>query len=262
MYCGEKIMHFGISARRLTVRACIVVALAMIGPRAFACPDGQYNACVFGACACVPNGRTVVTAVNPIPDVLNIASGVVHGNIHAVSQGIGGILVKATCEGCAIAAQTVLSSNDKATVEEVIGRGWLVYLTTGSPSLVIADAATSVVKEYDLNHPGPNILAPQPPAARQSQHYKVDGALCAVKSEGRDVAAGWVSAPIFVNDAGQSFTFPGVDLVEGDSLDIQANNTGCKAPPQGQSLLDHVHMIFEYPQVPPTVSPTAMKYFL
>lgn len=61
-----------------------------------------------------------------------------------------------------------------------------------------------------------------------------------MKSEGSGVTAGWVDAPIFTNDAGQTFTFPGVDLVEGDILDVQANNTECKAPPQGQSLLSNV----------------------
>jgi hypothetical protein len=101
--------------------------LLLSSVRAMACPDGQYEACAFGACACVPNGGTVVTAINPLPDILTTAGGVIHGNIHEISQGVGALVIKGNCAGCAVAAHTVLSSNDKAFVERMVGRGWLVF---------------------------------------------------------------------------------------------------------------------------------------
>jgi hypothetical protein len=139
--------------------------------------------------------------------------------------------------------------------------GWSL-INTGSPSLVFADAATSVAKEYALTHPPVNPLQPPPPAARGVKSYKVPGALCAVKSEGITAAAGWVDAPVLTNASGASFTFPGVDLQPGDTLDVVAANQDCVTPPAGQTALKTLVMKYNYPSTPPNANPKGMKWIL
>jgi hypothetical protein len=55
-----------------------------------------------------------------------------------------------------VAAQTILNSHDKAFAEEIVGRGFLLFVSGADPSLIMADAATSVAKEYLLKKPPPN----------------------------------------------------------------------------------------------------------
>jgi len=239
-----------------------LIVLLLPTLEAKACPEGQYEACVFRACACVPNGGTVTRGLNPLPDTLNILGGVVHGDIHAISQGVGGLVIKSSCTGCAVAAQTVLSSNDKAFVEMVVGRGWLVFLGTGSPSLVLADAATSVVKSYELTHPPANPLQPAPPANRGTKDFRVSGALCMVRVDAdNSLAAGFVDAPVFQNE-GKTFTWPAVDLQPGDILTVDAAGKECPKVPSGQTLLSNAKMKYSYETNQPTTTTTAMKYFL
>jgi hypothetical protein len=249
--------------RALASSLVMALALLLSGVPAFACPDGQYEACAFGAaCVCLPDGDPVVRAVNPLPDTLNVLGGVVKGDVHQISQGVGALVNKASCLGCAVAGQIVLKANDKAFVETVVGRGWLVFVATGSPTLVLADASTNVTKAYSLTHPPPNPLMPLPPANRAVRTYIVPGALCAGRSDAVTAAAGWVDAPVFTDENGFKHTFPGIDLAKGDIVEITAENQECPAPPPGQLALKRLTLKYDYPSISPAPNQGAMKYFM
>ncbi|WP_141727496.1 hypothetical protein [Burkholderia seminalis] len=255
--------HF-LNALRVTVFA-LIIGLAASAPRtAVACPDGQYESCVFTTCWCMPSGGTVIKAVDPLPDILNIAGNVVRGNINQISQSVGSLVIKASCPGCSVAAHTLMEANDRAFAEAVVGRGWLVFLSTGSPSIVLADAATSVAKEYKLTHPQPNPMTVAPSPERGVKHYTVRNALCSVQSTDDMVAAGWVDPPSFSDPNGKVSIFPGVDLVEGDLLDVQAKNDtkDCPAPPNGQTRPSSFKMKYSYSAVAPGTQATTIKYVL
>ncbi|MPV69494.1 hypothetical protein [Burkholderia sp. BE17] len=253
-----------LNALRIIALSLIIGLTASIPRTAMACPDGQYESCVFTACWCMPTGDTVVHAVDPLPDILSLAGGVVHGNIHEISQSVGALVIKSSCPGCSVTAHTVMNANDRAFAEAVVGRGWLVFFSTGSPSIVLADAATSIATEYKLTHPKPNPMSVAPSPERGVKHYTTQNALCSVLSTDGTVAAGWVDAPSFSDPNGRVSVFPGVDLVDGDFLDIQAANSpkDCPAPPAGQTRPSHFKMKYSYSSVSPGTQTTAMKYVL
>lgn len=254
-------MNTAFKSRRAIVALGSILLCGVTIDAAQACPEGQYEACVLGACVCLPNGGEVTRAVNPLPDTLNVLGGIIKGDVNAISQGVGALVIKASCPGCAVAAQTIMDKKDKAFVETLVGRGWLVYLTTGSPTLVLADAGANAAKAYQLTHPAPNPLAPPAPAARPTKTFKAEGALCGVKSDGPSSTAGWVKAPVVIDDTGSSATYPSIDVREGDILIVRAENKECPPVPPGQRSLNDFKMKFSYWSSITSPSETAMKYF-
>ncbi|MGY8527595.1 hypothetical protein [Paracidovorax citrulli] len=196
---------------------------------------------------------------------MNIAGSVINGDVKSLSQNVGALISKGTCKSCALAGATIVSSNDKAFIEAVVGRGFLVFVTTGSPSLVIADAATNLAKNFELTRPPPNPLQPAPPADRGRRTFRIAEGLCSVLLEENNfVTVGWVTPPVLISSDGGSSTFPGVDLVQGDILEIDVMNklADCPAPPKGQSRPSKVRMTYEYSQLIPTAQPGAMTIAL
>lgn len=252
--------------RRSKVLAVLVgFSAALLVPlsRAVACPDGQYEACVFGGCICLPNGGIVTKGLNPLPDTLNTVAGVLKGDVNAISTGIGGLVIKASCPGCAVAAQTLLSSPDKQFVEAVVGRGWLIFVATGAPVLVLVDAARSMPRQYALTRPPVNPLQAPPPSSREQKLYRVEAALCAVGDGAGNLVAGWVDPPSFVETATKVVSeYPIIDVFENDVVEFAVENTGCPLPPPGQAQLTSVRMKYGHSNAVPAASPTAMKYFV
>lgn len=218
---------------------------------AFACPDGQYEqcaqACAFGGCVkagciCVPNSGTVFksatkaagAAANPLPDLLNVAGAVVHGNVNELSNAIGGAIVN-SCIACGTVANIYVSPEDRPFIEEIIGRGFIIFVTTEDPYLVVADAATSVAMRVALKQPPPPIPLPipTPDPAAQPITWETSAADCIFSNKDAYVA-GWIAPPVLTNKkTNEKFTFPNVGIGEKDTVTVTSTNAGCPQPKQG-----------------------------
>jgi len=220
---------------------------------------------------CLPNGKTFNDEFgktrNPLPDTLKTAAGVRKGDSKLLSEGVGGLIIKGTCQGCVVLAQTLMSKPNKELVEQVVGRGWLLFETGIDPVLITADAAHSIAAKWDLSKPDVTPMSPSP-APREPKTFRAKGALCIVQSEQKQGIAGFVKAPRLVDDrTKRAFIFRKraveADLVPGDTLIISASGDAkqCAAVPEGQTRLKQAQIRFEYPSFS-VGSPTTMKYFL
>ena len=215
-------------------------------------------------CTCIPNGNVVSNAIlkaaNPVPDTLNLFGSVVHGNIKQAYSSLGALVLKNSCVACAAALHLYASRQDRGTIEELIGRGWLTYVT-GEPVLFVVGARGTNSRAISLSSP----QAPQiPPTAAQrgEKTYRIKGANCAVVMTTKSqVTVGWVNPPTLVSvrtDA--ATTFPNVDLRAGDIIEVTSRDA-CKVSPAGVTHVRTVRFSYEYPSVVPGLQ-TQMKYFL
>lgn len=257
------------------MKLSFVLALALMTASniAGACPDGQYNLCVgpsvpnlgiHPVCGCVPNSGTatnaVVTAVNPVPDTLNLLGAIVHGNVSQAYSSLGALVTAAACVPCSAALNIYATPQDKATIEGLIGRGWLVFVSD-QPELLLVDAGGTTSSAVPLS-PSPAAPIAAPAAPRGKKTYLVSGASCAIVHEKSSIAvAGWVAPPNLTDAATQTTAqFPSVDLRPGDVIKV-ASNDECKVTPSGDRHVKAVNITYQYPTVVPG-APTTMKYFL
>lgn len=250
----------------------IVMVFLVLGGSKYvqACPEGQYEQCVFGACVCLPTSGTVIKQVgqtlNPTPNILETVQGAVNGNIQELSKGIGGLLIKSNCPSCDVLGQNIMDEQSKKTVEEVVGRGFLLFVggQGDNPVLIVADPATSSVRKLLLKPPEQHLplsKAPSPSAAkvkRGRKTYSVNEALCAV-SQKSTLTAGWLDPPV-LTESGTAHTYPTVDLLPGDIL-VGSSSAECTKVPKGQSIEKQFKIVYDFPSTQPG-TPTSMKYFL
>jgi len=210
-------------------------------------------------CTCVPDGGHVAAAVNPLPDALTIAGAVVQGNISQAYGALGSLAVKSSCPTCAVALNSYASSKDKAVVEEIIGRGLLIFISATEPELMLVDAGGNSSQSVPLT------AAPPPPIAasaapRAAKTYIVTGANCAIVHAQKAAAAGWIDPPSLVDSTTHAVSlFPNVDLRTGDTLMISSNDA-CKVVPSGDSHVSSLNMIYDHQSVVTGPAPE-MKYF-
>ncbi len=230
------------------------------------CPEGHYKN-KLGFPRCLPNSSTVANqvekAANPLPDILKTVNGAISGDVNQLSQGIGGLVIKGSCMGCDVLAQNILNKKDKAFVERVVGRGFLLYINGVDPVIILADAATSVAKEYSLPKPAENPLAPKPSAKRGVKNYEASKAVCVVVAEdGKKVTVGWSESPQLTGGKpNQTSTYPNVDIKPGDVVTVSTSDD-CADLPSGQKAIKSAKFVYSYSSVLPSAdSETVMKYF-
>jgi len=263
-----------VSFRRAAAKAMkslpLIAALTLVSG-AEACPEGQYESCLGERpgrqCVCLPNGKTFddhFGKLNPLPDTLKTAAGVRKGDAKLLSERVGALIIEGTCQGCPLLAQNLMSKPNTALVEQIVGRGWLLFETGIDPILITADAARSLAAKWDLSKPD---VSPSP-ALRQPKTFRAKGALCIVQSEQKQGIAGFVKAPRLVDDqTKRAFIFRKraveANLVPGDTLIITASGDAkqCAAVPEGQTLLKQAKIRFEYYSFSMS-SPTTMNNFL
>ena len=260
--------------RRASIWAfCISILLFPILSRA--CPAGQYQACagptinapgvhIQPTCVCVPNSGQVVNgvtaAVNPLPDTLNLFGAIVHGNINQAYTALGGLVTQAACLPCSAGLQIYASQGDRQAIEQLVGRGWLTYVT-GQPELFFVDAGGTQSQQMSLAPPPAAPIAPAA-APRGKKQYITTGASCIVENgKTKQISAGWVDPPSLVDPATNGTgRFPNVDLQPGDTIQIGSNNE-CKVASTDDQIVTSAKLVFKYPTVV-TGTSTQMKYFL
>ena len=263
-------MVFRRAAANVVKSLPLIAALTLVSG-AEACPEGQYESCLGEKpgrqCVCLPNGKTFSDQFgkrNPLPDTLKTAAGVRKGDTKLLSEGVGALIIEGTCQGCPVLAQNLISKPNKELVEQIVGRGWLLFETVIDPILITADAAHGIVAKWDLSKPD---VSPSP-AVREPKTFRAKGALCIVQSEKKQGIAGFVKAPRLVDDqTKRAFIFRRraveANLVPGDTLIITASGDAkqCAAVPGGQTQLKQAKIRFEYSSFS-IGSPTTMKDFL
>ena len=266
-------MIFTRAAANVVKSLPLIAALALVSG-AEACPEGQYESCLGEKpgrqCICLLNGKTFADQfgkLNPLPDTLQTAAGVRKGDSKLLSAGVGALIIEGTCQGCPLVAQNLMSKPNKQLVEQIVGRGWLLFETGTDPILITADAARSLAAKWDLSKPEVTPMSPSP-TARQPKTFRAKGALCIVQSEQKQGIAGFVNAPRLVDDhTKRAFIFRKraveANLVPGDTLIITASGDAkqCAAVPEGQIQLKQAKIRFEYSSFSVS-SPTTMKDFL
>src|SRR5262249_29221738 len=148
--------------------------------------------------------------------------------------------------------QNLMSNPNKELVEQIVGRGWLLFETGIDPILITADAAHSLAAKWDLSKPDVTPMSSSS-ARREPKTFRSKGALCIVQSEQKQGIAGFVNAPRLVDDqTKRAFIFRKraveANLVPGDTLIITASGDAkqCAAVPEGQTQLKQAKIRFEY----------------
>lgn len=235
------------------IRNLCLISLALFSIEVFACQDGYYRD-DFGFC--LPGGSTIVHTLDPTPDLLRIGDALVKGNVQALTDAIGSAVVKGSCPACAV----MLSGKDKAFVERVVGRGWLIYMTTGDPVLVLADAATSIAKGIELGKEEPEVFSAPPTKIRDPIAYSSSEATCIVRHiETGKITVGWVDAPVLRAANGIEKVYPNVGILPVDTLKVTSNND-CPNVPEGQEKLTEIVITMNRTQAVPGEG-GVMKYF-
>ncbi|HEX8590697.1 hypothetical protein [Pseudomonas sp.] len=238
---------------KIKIRSLCAISVALVSIDVFACQPHYYKDDVG---ICWPDGGYVVEAVNPVPDLLNIGGAIVKGDVNALTQAIGGAIVKTTCPACAI----MLTGNDKVFVEKVVGRGWLVYMTTGSPMIVLADATSNIAKGIDLGTPEPAVFSAPPSQVRAGIAYSASEATCMVRNIANgSITAGWVDPPVLRAANGVEKVYPNVSVLPVDTLKITSKND-CADVPEGQEKLTEIVIKIGDSRSIPVEEPV-MKYF-
>jgi hypothetical protein len=224
---------------------------------ASACPDGQYNQCGGPSwarlCGCLPNSRTVGQAVNPLPDVLTTVNGAVHGNINEISKGLGGYMLKNTDPAVAIVALTVLDQNTKEFAQQVIGRGFILYVSGVDPELIVVDAVGNIIDHFNMPNPPANPIAAAiaTPEPRESQSFRASKAICLVSNKDGSLVGGWIAMPSLTNvQSGETKDLLTSDIRPNDLIEIDADP--CTFEDQGhgaQSGIAHARMLFQRPDM-------------
>ncbi|MDZ4020647.1 hypothetical protein PssiTeo3_40420 [Pseudomonas sichuanensis] len=232
------------------INLCLM-SLALLSTNVFSCQDGYYSK--FGIC--LPNSGTVIERTNPVPDALNILGATVSGDVNALTQAIGGAVVKGSCPACAV----LLEGKDKVFVEQVVGRGWLVFIATGDPALVVADAATNIANRILLGQEEPPVFSASPAKIREPIAYTTSEANCLVRHTATGkVTAGWADAPVLRAD-GLEKVYPNVNMLPVDTVKITSKND-CPPVPEGQERLSEIVINVNQSQAIPAEG-TIMKYF-
>jgi hypothetical protein len=139
-----------------------------------------------------------------------------------------------------------MKKNDKAFVESVVGRGWLMYMGGVDPVLILADAATSTATYIDLAQKQQS-KAPIPveaPPPRGQIAWSATAAECIVGGDNNAIVIGFVTPPSLTNLAtNESFTFPAVDLRPGDTV-VTTSNDSCPDVPAGQTKYKKARILY------------------
>jgi len=212
-------------------RVIAVAALGAIFPAAaWSCQAGYYKA----GFVCLPNSGTVTkvatTPLQVLPDVLNVGGAVVHGDLKGLYEAVGKILIATECQACDELTKDLISKNDKAIIEEMVGEGWLLYVSGGDPILIVADLADTSVTEYVLKPPSAGTPPPALPAARGHKHFVFSNAVCILKSATGVITAEWSASPTTVDPADHKpYIWPSVDVLPDDTITVQAKTCSSDA---------------------------------
>jgi len=248
---------------RLFASLLLLMMVSFAG-QAMACPDGYYKDGLFGVC--LPYDKKVGEGLNPVNNITNavlITQGLAEGNGDKLKQGIGGMILHSQCAvACEAIAANVVPQLSPEQLKQIVGEGFIVFATTGDPYLTVIDVGANAARQMEINgqQATPPIPAPPPPPRPQMEYTAV--ATCIVQHTATlKTVAGWIDPPQ-LTAGGVTYTFPAVDLREGDIIQLSAPN--CPAgnnPGAGQQMLTAASISYLRADVMPG-GPQQMKIFI
>jgi hypothetical protein len=230
-----------------------------LGRAAVACGPCEYKDSLG---LCLPKGGCLVPNLGDvIAAPLSLAAAVASGNPENVKVALGNALVNSPgCIGCNYVATKIAPNLSDEQRKSIIGRGFLTFLATGSPVLVVIDVATNLSTQHPLSSDESPPVAPVPPS-RGTRTYS-GNASCIIQ-KGTQIYGAWVDAPVLKDDAsGQTATYPVVDLLAGDTLVLNAPVCSEQDDAStGQHAIASANLRYERSSTTPG-GPTQLKYFL
>ena len=134
----------------------LVLLAGMSASSAADCGDCADWRCGWLGCGCVPRLIDIcrVRGFDPrkgVHSVLRVVDALASGNSKEISTSIGAVILSApNCVGCEEIAHTVLPHLSTPQLQQIVGEGFLVYTTTGSPVLLVVDVGLNLVHPEGL----------------------------------------------------------------------------------------------------------------
>jgi hypothetical protein len=249
--------------RILQILVAVVAAVSFVGVvhPALACGPCEYEDGLLKIC--MPKGGCLLPK-NPLQDIPKVIDALKSGDPKKMSEAVGGVLTNSPgCIGCTYVAGKIAPTLGADQINYIVGEGFLTFLATDDPVLVVIDVTTNLATQLSLKHQGDAVPAPPPPPARGHKTYSVE-VDCIVQQKGKTTYAGSKKAPVLTDkSSGKVFTFPEVDLLDGDGLAVTAVRE-CKElndPAKGSVALKSSTFSFEYSKVVPGGA-SLLKYWL
>lgn len=174
---------------------------------------------------CLPKGGCVIQQLNPVEQTkraVKVIDAISRGNPKEVASALGAALIDSPgCLACRSVAHNILPNLTDEQINGVAGRGFLTYLATGDPVLVVIDVAANIARQSSIKptSPPPNLTAR--PQNRQQKNYAAHADCMSVMPDGK-VYAGWKESPSLTAEDKKPFRYPEVDLFPGDIIEITA----------------------------------------
>lgn len=232
---------------------------------AYACGPCEYQDDIG---ICWPYDKCVSDQVNPVEQgkkILTLGQAIASGKGPEIRKSLGNVLISSpNCLGCRSLAHTALPDMTDEQVNEVIGRGFLVYVGTGDPVLVAIDALTNLATEQKVKKKPATLPSPvaDTPKKRKPKTYSANAECLIQYKDQPTIYAAWKEPATFMDEDGKTYTYPNIDLLEGDTLKISA--PVCPTwhrPSSGQESI--TASTFKFEAVSPlTGKPETIKWFV
>jgi hypothetical protein len=179
--------------------------------------------------------------------ILSVADALAGGDVREIKRSIGSVLVNSpTCWACKTLTDTLLPNMSKAQIEEAAGSGFLTFLLTDSPVLVVIDASTNIATRQSIREEA-GVIPPPTAAGIGNRKPRVFSARpnCIVRYRDGTIYAGWKTSGAF-SDARETRVFPDVDLLPGDTVKVTAPICNqWNFPSKGQTSLTRATIKFD-----------------
>jgi hypothetical protein len=179
-----------------------------------------------------PDQAVKDAANQAVQTVQTVAEAVKTGNPEKVKEAVGELVLNNSLAtlGAKQAAKEIFPELAPDQFERIVGAGVLTFVSSENVVLTVVSVADEFYAEYNMATKPPPAGPPKPvpagQAARTAKTYSVEClSLSRWKRDNGEVElwAGFSEAPVFVAEDGSKFTWPKVDIKEGDTVNISAS---------------------------------------
>jgi hypothetical protein len=215
----------GASMRVSYFKVLLTVMISFTTTSAMACQDGYYSDS-FGICW--PYDQTIgkqaeenLDVKKQIGRVIALGDAILSGDRDRMASALGDAVLNAPgCIGCSALTTTVLQKLSKDQINKIVGEGFLTFVATGNPTLVVIDVAQKIIRESQITPPAENPFGKQPPPVSRKYTGKAN---CIMQEKNGDgVMAAWISNPELTGEDGAVYKYPTLEISLGDNVKLTA----------------------------------------
>ncbi len=177
---------------------------------------------------CLKKGGCIVKNLNPVEQgkrILSVAKAIKTGDAAAIRESLGDLLINSpNCSTCSTIARNIAPKLSEQQIKQAVGEGFLVFLATGDPVLVVVDVANNVVSQQSIKNSDTAPAPPQQPGTNREAKIYSGVAECIVEYKNGYMYAGWKNPPQLIGSDGKRFTVPEIDLRDGDVINLTARS--------------------------------------